>query len=317
MKVGTAHNVINSKINSKINSRNLDESVQNSKGRDSKDSQKKHAGSIYAGDLNVNQDHITNRKALGQKQAIKKILDSFSRELNMDNSIQEMKNRQDSLNADISQYKDKMEELRKMKEDIQNSYGVSEDSAEQKDLDILIKSRNNPETLTGEEKTRLENMGPLTDYQKEIFEANKIEAYWSNKTDAANSEVAFIDKTLVKIGIARLKSHPVLDAKKAAEDIMDAASKEIVGMLMDEAVEETDKKLEDNTKTDGSQAEGSQTEAATQTEKKPEETAGTDGESIESIAVKQEKVLREVKKQAQKINLSLEDLKGILVDAQS
>lgn len=304
MKVG-ATQILNS---NKINSRELNETAQNNKH---KNKHEKTTGTIYAGDLNVNQDLVANKKALGQKQAIKKILDAFSRELSVDAGVQDIKNQQKKLNTDIDEYKDKIKSVQDMKEDIQKSYGVSGDSEEQKNLDAVIKANNNPEALSEDEKNRLVNMGPLTDYQKEILKVNSMETYWSGKMDAAASGVEDIRKAINDISIERLKSHPIVDAKKDAQEIAQATAKEVAGMLLDEAVDKTDEKLEDNKKTDETKK-----EEEAQTEQKKEEP-GADTDSMEAIAQKQEKVLREIKKQAQKGNLSMDDIKGILVDAQS
>ncbi|SHO48206.1 hypothetical protein [Anaerocolumna xylanovorans] len=309
MKVGTTQILSNNKINnSNVNGRELNETAQNNKHRNKHE---KTAGSIYAGDLNVNQDLVANKKAMGQKQAIKKILDAFSRELNVDAGVQEIKNQRKELNTNVDEYKDKIKSVQEMKGDIQKSYGVSGDSEEQKNLDVLIKANNNPDTLSEDEKSRLVNMGPLTDYQKEILKVSSMETYWSKKMETATSEIADIGKVINEISIERLKTHSIVDAGKDAQEIAKGTAKEVAGMLLDEAVDKTDEKLEDNTKTDESKKED-----AVQAEKKPEE-AGDETDSMEDIAQKQEKVLREIKKQAQKSNLSMEDIKGILVDAQS
>lgn len=320
------------------------EEVQNQKAENEKTGHKKETRrkTIFAGDLNVNQDLIANKKALGQKQAIKKILDAFTSELNLDNNVQNLKDQQDALRTSINEYKDKINSVQDMKKSIQEGYGVSDDSQEQKDMDILskaetnpdaltdaekgrlkdlkllIKAKDNPGLLTDKEQERLKDLNPLTDYQKEIIESNKMESFYNKKVKDANKQIESINQTIEAIGLSRLKSHPVLDAKKEAEDILKDTAKEVVGMLLNEAVENTDKKLEDQKKADEDKKDD-----GTQSEKKTEENSKTDGssksddDSLNSIAQKQDKVMREIKKQALKDNLTMDDIKGIIVDEQS
>ncbi|MGN6710830.1 hypothetical protein [Anaerocolumna jejuensis] len=339
MKVGASQ--VNSTNN--VTNRAQREDIQNQKAQNEKAGHKKETRrkTVFAGNLNVNQDLIANKKALGQKQAVKIILDVFTSELNIDNNVQSLKDQKDALNTSINDYKDKIKSVQDMKKGIQEGYGVSDDSQEQKDMDILSKAETNPDALTDAEKgrlkdlkllmkakdnpglltdkeqERLKDLKPLTDYQKEIMESNKMESFYNKKINDANKQIEGINQSVEAIGLSRLKTHPVLDAKKVAEDILKDTAKEVVGMLLNEAVENTDKKLEDQKKADEDKKDDE-----TQSEKKTEENSKTgssksDDDSLNSIVEKQDKVMREIKKQALKDNLILDDIKGIIVDAQS
>ncbi len=284
--------------------------------RREKQGHKKDSKTIFAGGLNGNQDLITNKKALGNKQAIKTILNTFTKEMKVDDGINKLKNKQEEFLGNIKDFKDKIKSVQDMKADIQKAYNVSEDSDEQKDTELLIKAQNSSGDLTKEEMERLKNIGPLTDYQKEILEVNKMETDWTKRMESASMGITSIDQAITGISLERLKSNPVLEAKKQAEAILENTSKEVAGLLLDEAVENTDKKIEDNDKNSDSEIDN--TQPKTEEEKpKAEDKSKADDNSIEDLSTKHEKLLREIKKQAQKDNLSLEDLKGLIVDAQS
>lgn len=339
MKVGASQ--VNSTNN--VTNRAQREDIQNQKAQNEKAGHRKETRrkTVFAGDLNVNQDFIANKKALGQKQAAKIILNAFTSELNIDNNVQSLKDQKDALYKSIDEYKDKIKSIQDMKKGIQEGYGVSGDSQEQKDMDILSKAETNPDALTDAEKgrlkdlkllmkakdnpglltdkehERLKDLNSLTDYQKEIMESNKMESFYNKKINDANRQIEGINQTVEAIGLSRLKTHPVLDAKKVAEDILKDTAKEVVGMLLNEAVENTDKKLEDQKKADEDKKDDE-----TQSEKKTEENSKTgssksDDDSLNSIVEKHEKVIREIKKQALKDNLTMDDIKGIIVDEQS
>lgn len=271
--------------------------------------------SVYAGDLNMNQDYIANKKALGHKQAIKTILDTFSRELDLDGGVDELKEKQDALRADTKECQDKLDSVHQMKEGLRKAYGITDDSAEQEDMDLFEKANNAPGALTEEEKARLEEISPMADFYKEMSECNKMESFWTKRISNANQSIANINRTIDNVQLERLKTHAVLDARKEAEAIMENTSKEVSGLLLNEAVENTDKELEEDTKENTPQ--NPQKNEDLQNESvKPSQEDPSVKPSLEEVAKKQEELLLKLKKQAQKSGMMMEDLKGILVDAQ-
>jgi hypothetical protein len=264
--------------------------------------------SIYAGNLNLARDPVEVRKANGQKQAIRAILETFSKELNIDSNIDEMRTKQEELRSDMSVYHDKLASVQKMKEELRKGYEVSEYSEEEKDVNLIIKGVNNPEALTDEEKQRLESIGSLTDYQKEMLECNKIETYWNNNLNNANNSINNISVAVSSIQLDRQKHNPVLDAKEAAQDIIDITSKEVIGMLLEESKETVDEKFNnsDNEKAD---------EADPKNDKDKTEKVAAETEALLSdYKAKQEEMLKKLQKQAQISNMLMEELKGIFLD---
>lgn len=265
--------------------------------------------SIYAGNLNLARDPVEVRKANGQKQAIRAILETFSKELNIDSNIDEMRTKQEELRSDMSVYHDKLASVQKMKEELRKGYEVSEYSEEEKDVNLIIKGVNNPEALTDEEKQRLESIGSLTDYQKEMLECNKIETYWNNNLNNANSSINSISIAVSSIQLDRQKHNPVLEAKEAAQDIIDITSKEVIGMLLEESKDTIDEKLNDSDNTEKAD------EADAKNDKNQTENVAAETEELLSnYKAKQEEMLKKLQKQAQISNMLMDDLKGIFLD---
>lgn len=265
--------------------------------------------SIYAGNLNLVRDPVEVRKANGQKQAIRAILETFSKELNIDSNIDEMRTKQEELRSDMSVYHDKLASVQKMKEELRKGYEVSEYSEEEMDVNLIIKGVNNPEALTDEEKQRLESIGSLTDYQKEMLECNKIETYWNNNLNNANSSINSISIAVSSIQLDRQKHNPVLEAKEAAQDIIDITSKEVIGMLLEESKDTIDEKLNNSDNTEKAD------EADAKNDKdQTENVAAETEELLSNYKAKQEEMLKKLQKQAQISNMLMDDLKGIFLD---
>jgi len=265
--------------------------------------------SIYAGNLNLARDPVEVRKANGQKQAIRAILETFSKELNIDSNIDEMRTKQEELRSDMSVYHDKLASVQKMKEELRKGYEVSEYSEEEMDVNLIIKGVNNPEALTDEEKQRLESIGSLTDYQKEMLECNKIETYWNNNLNNANSSINSISIAVNSIQLDRQKHNPVLEAKEAAQDIIDITSKEVIGMLLEESKDTIDEKLNNSDNTEKAD------EADAKNDKdQTENVAAETEELLSNYKAKQEEMLKKLQKQAQISNMLMDDLKGIFLD---
>ena len=112
----------------------------------------------------------------------------------------------------------------------------------------------------------------------------------------------------------------MVDARNQAEKILDAASREIMGMLMEEAKEYVDEKSEENQeKAEKLEEKQEQMEEFIEAQKgKQDETE----EIWEEIPVEEildmgqlkDEVKQEVKKIISNMNLVVEDIKGAMVD---
>ena len=159
--------------------------------------------------------------------------------------------------------------------------------------------------------------------------------------DIKNAQKAIIEENAAirEMTIERLKHHPMVDAVKEADDILENASKEIVGMLTDEAVDSMDEKFEEEIeeaeenkeekkeeeKIEAAKEHREEMEALANPEKAEQEYNRADsspdileGDPVTEALLKMDKVKtdiqQEVSDMVMKMNLVADDIKGIKVD---
>lgn len=279
--------------------------------------------SIFAGDIDIlkQEDKISDKKTKAQRQALKSLMTAY----NVDKSIDDMEEEQLVKNKELEVLADEatkeMENIDDLKEQAKEKYGIEDDSQEQKDLELLLKQKailnhKSDETLTEEEMTRLQEMGPVTEYQKEMLEYEDIKEEWGKRYEDSVNAIKGINRAISAIEVDRLKSSPMVSASKEAEEIMKAASKEIIGMLKDEAVKHIDEKIKEEVEKAEEIKEKKEEEEAKkqeEVEKKqasevPAENVGT-AAKIDEIQSKLEAELRKMKDE-----ILSEDIKGLKVD---
>ena len=86
---------------------------------------------------------------------------------------------------------------------------------------------------------------PLTDYQEEALKLNKQEIKFKKDIRSAENQMRSDMANIRSIELEKLKSDPMVEAQNSAKKILEAASKEIAGMLKDEAVDHIDEELEE------------------------------------------------------------------------
>ncbi len=125
-------------------------------------------------------ERIAMKKQLHQKEALHVVGVTNKSEKKLDANVEEMRNNirklQDENKSANAFYQEYQQKIAQAKED----YGVSDDSQEQKDLELLMKQfdirthgKSSRGELTEEEEKYLENMGELTEYQQLAMEAYK------------------------------------------------------------------------------------------------------------------------------------------------
>ncbi len=195
-------------------------------------------------------ERIAQKKQLYQKKAMKVVTTAHKTEKGIDKTIEDRRGRiqylqeeSEKANAVYQDYRHKMEQAKA-------DYAVADDSQEQKDLELLqkefdIRNHGSMELLTEEEKERLKNMGEMTEYQKLSMELYAQADVYKTTIENNNQEMAGESATIRAISIERLKQHGIVDAEVTKEKMLEAASKEIQGMLVEDAKEEMDEKAEE------------------------------------------------------------------------
>lgn len=298
--------------------------------------------SILAKDLQLAQNTgnaINQKKQSAQKQAMKLIKDAW----NSDNKAAEQREmlaqQKTEKLKEVHEYDEELKQIRESKEIVRKSYGVDADSKEQKDLELLEKYQDaqkgiQVDRFSEEEVNRLKELQdiPLTDYQKKALQLNAHKDYILSKREKAQDSVIRLTESAADAKIDQLKSQDMQKAQDAADELLDASGKDVLGMLIQDAVDQIDEKQEEEKK----QSEEAQKKKDEQQEKIDEKKAEKKQESkqqeaIIEGAVETEQLKMDVKvdsqansnlEQAQqhiqtilkKNNLASEDIKGIEID---
>ena len=100
---------------------------------------------------------------------------------------------------------------------------------------------------TEEEKARLKEMEgiPLTEYQKRCLEIDSFQQIYEKKNDLIEDQISAYNGAIRATRLERLKFHEMQKAQKKAEDVMAAASREVLGMLTEEAKDHVDEEMEE------------------------------------------------------------------------
>lgn len=274
-------------------------------------------GNIFAGNLNVKQDLAAMKKQEATKQALKIVLDNYSNHLKVDQSVDEMKEQKITSLKEIQTAEEELSKLKEIRNDLRESYGVEEDSEEQKNLELLEKSKDPKQILTEEEQKQLENMPELTQYQKEALNYGEKIKEWQDTKDNALNKYDALSKGIIDTELEQLKDSTMVKSKNMSEKIMKQASKETAYILMNEVKnhidEENEKKQEEVEKTqEEKKEEEEKLEAIKEKKEETMETSSSD-EAVKNSS-EQDKMKKEIKELMEKQKLIEEDLKGISVD---
>lgn len=274
------------------------------------------------------QDRIAQKKQLYQKKAMHMVTTANKAEKRIDSSIEDIKEKIRRLQAENEEanqfYQNYKQQMAQAKED----YNIADDSQEQKDLELLqkqyeLQKPGSTGTLTEEEQERLENMGELTEYQRLSMDLYKEADYWKTKMSDNHMIISGSAGAIRNINIERLKTHGMVDAQKAKESILEAASKEIQGMLVDDAKEKLDEKAEEieeaaKDREEKKEEEEERVEAAKENKEERETVVENIRETVSDLtqqAVDSDAIMEDVNEQIKKIlqeeKLLEEDLKGL------
>lgn len=207
-----------------------DNTKQEENGKNSK-----FTGTISASDLNLagTQD-VALRQLLAQKAAWQKQLDQFDTDQKMDELIAEHGDNRETLKEEALTNQKEAARHYDLIKAAKESYGVEDDSIEQKDLELLQKLVLEPENLTKDELERISEMGPLTEYQKVALEYTSAIKILNKRATAAIDGAINESGTITAIKLELLKTHPMIDAKKEAEAMLKQADEEIQQLLLEE-----------------------------------------------------------------------------------
>ncbi|MDE6904725.1 MAG: hypothetical protein K2P76_07300 [Lachnospiraceae bacterium] len=277
------------------------------------------------------QERMAQKRQLYVKQAGKMVKDADAAERKIDKSIDDARNQVKETVELLGEYHKKIGEADDKLAQAKEEFKVEDDSQEQKDLEILLKVQRQGtglgESLTKEEMQRYEEIkGQTTDYQKAALDLYKERDHYTKQVGKAELKIQAINQAIRQIKIDRPASQVMLDAQRNKEDLMEAASKEIQGMLIEDAKDKIDEKAEEIQEAAEKREEKKEEleerlEAVKEDKEESEEAVESAAESAKEAAKQiidsdalNTSVDEEVKKKLEELQKQLEELKGIVVD---
>lgn len=295
---------------------------------------KEEKGSIFAGDLNLCEDPIAQKRREAQQKAMQVVQDAWESDRSIDKEVQEHRDHYAKMDELRSEAADEVASLNAKKQEIKEAYGVADDSQEQKDLELLCKrddymAGDFGSELTKEEWERcaqLEREG-LSDYQRYGLELHQRANHFKSEMEEAEKQMKGDQANIRAIQLERLKFHTMADAQRNADEILENARKEIIGMITEEAVdhideskeeaeekaeETTEKKKEEEEKIEEARLKRAQQEAMILGTKEAVEEAKAQERKSETSDINIEDMVDIVKsyRQAEDIKQSIEDIKN-------
>ena len=283
---------------------------------------------FFAGNLNQDlfENKLLQKKKEAQEKALKVVGDAFAGDQEIDNDIQERRDKIAALEQENQKLQSQINEISDRQDELMEQYGITADSQEQKDLELLRKKdkwlKGEGPELTKEESERiaqLESEG-LTEYQKRQREWDAEKKHFQNDLDKNKEEILVENAIIRGTKLERLKHAPMVKAQKEADAIQDAASKEIIGMIMEEAKDTIDEETKENQEK-AEKLEEIQEEKEAFIEKQKEKREETE-ELLENMPMEElvhmgqlkDEIKQEIKNIVSEMKLVAEDIKGAMVD---
>lgn len=261
--------------------------------------EKTEGKSINASELNLIQDPITEKKQKAMQDAMNFIKKQFESDGKVDETLGECRDQIAAGKESGQEASKELQAIREQKEQLKEEYPDENDE----------------------------------EYKAYLKDLNEREGYWKGELNAANKMISDSTKAIKAIKQEALKHHGMVDAVKAAEETMAAASKEAIGMLMDEAKDQVDEKLdeavdkadkaEDEKKEKEEALKESQAEREKQAQdieeqqRKNRERAGVAAAEpldVKDMLEKQQDILENTQQILEEQSLLPEEIKGIIVD---
>lgn len=306
---------------------------QEAKNDSSKTAGNSNGLTINGSRLNLGDDLVEEKRKKAKSLAMELMLDVYNSDKKLDDTAKEKSAHAKKLYAENEEAVRMISDIQKEKENTNELYGVNEDSGEAKDLDILRRGREsmgNPQAVLSEEEyARYKELyaNGLSDYHQRMLSLDSDEKIYRDKISDNMKDIVKDYAFNRNLSIERLKSHDMLDAKKQGEQIVEAASKEIIGQVMQDAVDNIDEDMEKE-KEDALEKKQEQKELEQRIEKAKGEEHKDD--SNEELMYEIDNALDNVNKigsgdtakspeksmglMVAQLQLSAEDVKGLVVD---
>lgn len=214
-------------IQNKENNNILFGNVNNKNGQKQnllKDQKNGKSGNIYSGNMNLYQDDITMKKVMAHKKALKTVLDTYIKDSKIDDNVETRRQRISELQEEYKEYSGEIKKIEDEKQQLREKYGITDEYDNQENV---------------------ANTEQYSEYQTLISEYDKRVKELHKKIKDTDFLIRAESSVINEIGKERLKSDPMVDARGKALDILEEASKEIIGMLIDDTKDQIDEDMKE------------------------------------------------------------------------
>lgn len=303
--------------------------VQNARHRDDEKADGNQRKTLDGRALQARFDPVMAKKEDARRKAMKIVGDAFAKDRKIDEDLDARREKIRTLQSDMGEAKQYIRDIEDSREELRKSCGVDVDSQEEKDLKLLekevdAKMPGSKVSISKDERKQIEEIKAkgLTEYQKQSLQMKEEEIPYARAAYEAEQEIKIENQIISTTQIEREKTHTMIDAEKKADAIMDAASKEIVGMLVDESKEHIDEESEEKKKEAKEKAEKkeeleAQIEKTREKRKEAEEVTEEilEGASeVQKTGKSMETAKQEMKEMLSRMKLIEDDIKGAAVD---
>ena len=287
--------------------------------------------SIFAGDMNKSFDPIARKRQQAKQQAMKIVGDAWANEKKLDEALADKRDRLKECRTLKQETENGLKEIDEEAKTLKETYGIRDEDQVKEDLELLDKRNASLEEgsdikLTEEEMERLSQIDEagLEEYRQKNEELERRRKVLNERLGEVDNEIFAIAAALAdrKINRPQIQAKTIMKAQESADEIMEAASKEIIGMLQQEAKDHIDEEMEEKKEAAEEKAEKEEEEKE-KIEKVKEEKKEKE-EFVEKVAdttdfiVEADEVMKDVQKDIKKVmdemKLLEEDLKGAAVD---
>ncbi len=262
-------------------------SVWNNNTQQTQSDKTEHKKTIFVGNGQTNQtDTLAQKKKEAQDKAMKVIRDAFAKEIEIDNGIEESRGKISDSQAKIAEVQEQIKALEEQKEEIRKS-GCSED-----------------------------------EYKEVCADYAKQEAEFYSQIKDAKSTMRDENASIRQVKIDRIQNQDMQNAMQEADDIIDAASKDMIQTAMKEMQERMEEKRKEEAEKAKEKAEEEEKEKKLK-ERVEERNAASQPvtetravtESILTHDQLKDSTTSEIKNILDDYTLTEEDIKGMSIDS--
>lgn len=207
---------------------------------------------VFAGNWNMGSDPILAKKQKAQREAMKIISDVFQSDRKTDAEQESRLSHMEALKKENTESTKQLKDIQDAQDNLMEEYGITADSEEQKDLELVrkIKNAKDPfakDNLTAEEKERYAKIqeNGLTEYQERALALDKDADEITSVIKDNQKEIRMEESEYKETKMQRLKENPMVGAKRQEKKQLEAARKNMVGDLYNEAIEHIEEKAEE------------------------------------------------------------------------